>query len=441
MTPNDPIDWWYGLIDYERRVPQPDDLKLEQMRALLRLVGDPHQRLRTIHVAGSKGKGSTSAMLASVLQHAGYRTGLFTSPHLSDVSERIQTDGVPISRSELEALLMELRDIVSGRLNPTFFEVCTAVGLLHFVRRRVELAVIEVGLGGRFDSTNVVNPLLSIVTSISYDHTKLLGETLDRIAFEKAGILKPGRPAISGVRAPEAMPVIERIAAERRSRLLQIGRDFNYTFEPGRVDQKRPEIRVCTSHRLWPSMELGLWGSHQADNAAVVVAAAEQLRTLGLAIRDVDVANGLASVQWPARIEVMRRNPWVVLDCAHNVASIQALIDTLDESFPPGKRTLIFAASSDKDVPGMLRLLARKFDRILVTRYAHSQRAVAVDQLAAWLRDTEARSIETHSNASEAWMSAWTQAKSDDMIVVTGSVFLAGELRPAIIEAKQKGNH
>src|SRR3954447_4733435 len=212
MTYEQAIRFWFGRINYEQRSPRPSDLKLGRMRALLALLGNPEQRLRIVHVAGSKGKGSTSAMLAAVLRRAGYRTGLFTSPHLSRVEERFQVDGRPISAPELTTLLGEVRDCAArearsagGEPPPplTFFEIATAVGFLHFVRRRVDAAVLEVGLGGRLDSTNVCLPVLAVIVSISFDHTRILGDRLASIAREKAGIVKRGRPVISGVLAPE----------------------------------------------------------------------------------------------------------------------------------------------------------------------------------------------------------------------------------------------
>ncbi len=205
------IDYWFGRINYEQSVPQPGDLKLDRMRHLLDLLGNPHERLRIVHVAGSKGKGSTSAMLASILMHAGYRIGLFTSPHLCHVEERIQVDGISIPPDTLTALLADVRDAervlqqrhqLGDRPACTFFEVATALGFLYFLRRRVELAVVEVGLGGRFDSTNVCTPLVALITSISIDHTRQLGDKLASIAREKAGIIKPHRPTFSGATAP-----------------------------------------------------------------------------------------------------------------------------------------------------------------------------------------------------------------------------------------------
>src|SRR5439155_2878687 len=205
MTYDEAIDFWFGRVNYEQRSPQPSDLKLDRMRTLLDLLGRPQDALRIVHIAGSKGKGSTSAMLASVLGRAGYRTGLFTSPHLTITEERIQVDGEPISRAELGALMADVRPCVEwmdhrrapDAVGVTFFEIATALGLLHFARRRVGVAVLEVGLGGRFDSTNVCRPLVAIITSISYDHTQQLGNTLQRIAMEKAGIVKAGRPVLS----------------------------------------------------------------------------------------------------------------------------------------------------------------------------------------------------------------------------------------------------
>src|SRR5215207_4609696 len=237
MTYDEALAFWYGRIDYERRQPRPGDLKLDRMRAFLRRLGDPHRRVRSVHIAGTKGKGSTSAILASILRAAGYRTGLFTSPHLSDVSERVQVDGVPIGRDEIAARIVEVTAAVAEldregnpARSPTFFEVITALVFLHFDCRRVDVAVLEVGLGGRFDSTNVCLPLVSVITNISFDHMAQLGDKLALIAKEKAGIIKPGRPVVSTAEAHEAQAVIERIAAERQAPLQLLGRDFHFDY-------------------------------------------------------------------------------------------------------------------------------------------------------------------------------------------------------------------
>jgi dihydrofolate synthase / folylpolyglutamate synthase len=436
---DDALAFWYARVNYEQRNPKPGDLKLDRMRALLRRLGDPQDRLRIVHVAGSKGKGSTAAMLSAVLRRAGYRTGLFTSPHLCRVEERIQVDGEPISRAELTSLLADLHAAMAGwrGTEPTFFEIATALGFLHFRRRRVEAAVVEVGLGGRFDSTNVCRPVLAVITSISLDHVQQLGDRLASIAAEKAGIIKPGRPVVSGATAPEARAVIERVARERRAPLRQLGADFHYEYVPGRVTAEatvpprlRVEGRLPFCHE-W--MDLGLLGEHQAANAAVAVSVVEALREQGWHIPGAAVAAGLGGVRWPARMEVVGRRPLVVLDCAHNVASAEALVETLRSTFPPARRWLIFAGSGDKDLSGMFRVLAPHFAHAFLTRYAGSSRGMAPDELAALLRSSADLPHSVCATALDAWKAAREQAGADDLICVTGSVFLAGELRPTII--------
>ena len=429
--------FWYGLINYEQRSPIVADLKLDRMRGLLERLGNPHQRLRLVHIAGTKGKGSTSAMLASVLRQAGYRTGLYTSPHLSRVEERFQVDGQPISVAELNQLLGEVQEAALARPDqlPTFFEVATAVGFLHFLRRRVDFAVLEVGLGGRLDSTNVCLPLVAVITSISSDHVQILGHRLEQIAWEKAGIIKPGRPTISGATNPEARGVIEEICRQRHSPLRQLGVDFSYTYRPGQVSTTAVQLPVVqmTSRQGWPDFELKLLGEHQARNATLVVASVEQLRVAGCPISDAAVVHGLAQVEWPARLEILRMSPLVIVDCSHNVASIQAVIQTLNTSFRVQRRILLFAASSDKDIPGMLRELAPQFQHALLTRFTDSRRALPPDQLAEQWRALSPIPCSVHSTPADAWQEAQRLAGPEDLICITGSIFLAGELRPLIL--------
>jgi dihydrofolate synthase/folylpolyglutamate synthase len=448
LNPAEALAFWFGRINYEQRTPQPADLKLERMIALLDRLGNPHRHLRVVHVAGSKGKGSTAALVASILRRAGHCTGLFTSPHLCRVEERIQVDDEPISSRELTALLNEVAPAVRAldaqgaaeHGSATFFEVATAMGFLHFARRGVAAAVVEVGLGGRFDSTNVCRPLAAVITSISYDHTRQLGNRLAQIAMEKAGIAKPGRPVLSGAGPPEARTVIEEICRQRGAPLRQLGAEIRYRHEPGRITadgDRLPRVEVITDRRHWPVMEVGLLGEHQAANAALAVAVVEHLREEGIAIDDQAVATGLAGVRWPARMEVLGRRPMVVLDCAHNVASVQAVVDTLQASFPSagaqaGKWLLIFASSSDKDLAGMLRVLAPCFDHLYLTRYRHNPRSVLPEQLAAVLGGGPGVAFTTHPTAAEAWQAARAAAGPNDLICVTGSVFLAGELRPLV---------
>jgi dihydrofolate synthase/folylpolyglutamate synthase len=455
LSPQQARDFWFGRINYEQRVPQPADLKLDRMLTLLERLGDPQRRLRIIHIAGSKGKGSTSAMLAAILRRAGYRIGLFTSPHLCQVEERIQVDGTPISNDELTALLNAVWQAVAdcaspqAKLTPTFFEVATALGFLHFVRRRVDVAVMEVGLGGRFDSTNVCLPEIALITSISLDHTRQLGDRLASIAMEKAGIVKTGVPAISGATAPEPRQVIERICRERRSPLRQLGIDFQYAYEPGEIAAQdapvlvRPaRVQVSTRRRKFPVMPVGLLGEHQAANAAVAVACVERLQEGGWHVPDEALAWGLANVSWPARLEIVRRRPLTVLDCAHNVASAEALVQTLRASFPAGRRRLlVFACSEDKDVAGIFRVLAPEFAHAFLTRYGDNPRSCSPEELRELMKRSGDIPCSLFPNAPAAWQAAKAMAESQDLICITGSVFLAGELRPLLVGETTAAGH
>ena len=413
MTYDDAIAFWFGRINYEVRSATPADLKLERMRAFLRALGDPHDRLRIIHIAGTKGKGSTAAMLGAVLQVAGYRVGLFTSPHLGHVEERIQVNGAPIRREELAALMEQVAPAVCALeiepgSGPTFFEISTALGFLHFVQRRVDVAIVEVGLGGRFDSTNVCRPLVGIITTVGLDHTAQLGNTVEEIAFQKAGIIKRGVPVVSAAQEAAARRVIETVAREVKTDLLGPAGDYPH--------------------------ELGLLGRHQRDNAGLVLKTVEVLNSLGFTIPASALRAGLKSVSWPCRIEVVSRNPVVVLDCAHNVPSARALADTLAESLPvTGRRGIVFAVSSDKDYPGMLRILAPHFDRFDFTPYGNNPRCVPPEKLAEVLRAiAPGKTTRTFADAPSAWEAAWAATAPEDLVCVTGSVFLAGELQGVV---------
>ncbi|HVK10221.1 MAG TPA: folylpolyglutamate synthase/dihydrofolate synthase family protein [Gemmataceae bacterium] len=439
MTYEEALAFWYGRIDYERRQPRPGDLKLDRMRALLRRLGDPHRRVRCVHVAGTKGKGSTSAMLASVLRAAGYRTGLFTSPHLSDVSERVQVDGVPIGREEIAARMGEVAAAVAdldregdpGR-SPTFFEVITALGFQHFDCRRVDVAVLEVGLGGRFDSTNVCEPLVSVITDISLDHMAILGATRAEIAYQKAGIVKRGVPVVTTAAHPDVVAVIEREAATHHTTVARIGRDFS--AEPFECRPFEPPTFAARSRlRKWGVLPLGLHGAHQVANAAGVLATVEWLWKIGLDIPFRAVFDGLRDVMWPARMELISRDPVVVLDCAHNVASATALVETLRASFPvAGRRHLIFSASSDKQIAEMLAILAPHFDSFHLTKYESNPRAADPQLMTDLLIELGRTDVTRHATPKAAWEAVRGLAKPEDAIVIAGSVFLAGELRPAV---------
>jgi dihydrofolate synthase/folylpolyglutamate synthase len=481
----------YGRLNYERPhagMRRRWALNLDRMERLLAGLGDPQDALRIVHVAGTKGKGSTATMIAAVLTSAGLRTGLYTSPHLEQLEQRMQIDGRCCTSDELAALVEAVRPVVENidaksagdvLAQPTFFEITTAMALLYFHTQRVDAVALEVGLGGRLDSTNVCTPRVSVITSISFDHMEQLGKTLALIAGEKAGIIKPGVPVITGVTQSEPLEVIESIARERGAPLRRLGREFDYTYflpdsasAPARIefnsapapapapDALRSEdsaSRLTAAHQL----ELGMWGRHQAANAAVALEALLELRRQGWELPDAAIRAGLRSARCPARVEVLSLRPAVIVDVAHNVASIAALIDTLDERFPradgshrtacDSPRMLIFAASSDKDLDGMLRLLLPSFDRILLTRYCNNPRSTAPEALlkAAEQIDAEAgsgtmlrarqalRRFSTHADPQEALRAALIEATPDHLLCVAGSLFLAAELHSSLRVATQ----
>ncbi|MFO0798712.1 MAG: folylpolyglutamate synthase/dihydrofolate synthase family protein [Gemmataceae bacterium] len=440
MTYPEALAFWYARVNYEVRAAHPTDLKLERMRALLRRLGDPHERVRLVHVTGTKGKGSTSAMLAAVLRAAGYRVGLFTSPHLTDVRERIQVDNAVITETELAARMTELAPAVAamdadGFPPPTFFEIGTALGFLHFAYRRCDVAVIEVGLGGRFDSTNVCRPLVSVVTSVGLDHTAQLGSTLEAVSYQKAGIIKPNVPVVSGVTEPGPRDVVRSVAAGLAAPLWECGVEFSFDYRPP-AGGGSSAVTVSTPRGTHGPNPLALLGEHQAHNAALAVAVVDRLRDSGLHVPPAAVTAGLATVVWPGRVEVVGRSPVVVIDTAHNVPSAEALVRTLAEAFPLVRtKAVVFAVSSDKPVADILRVLARYFDRFHLTRYGNNLRCLPPEESARLLASVApAAAYALHATAADAWEVARTAAVEEDVLVcVTGSVFLAGELRPTVL--------
>ncbi len=447
------LDYLYGRLNYERLgMPRvPAELRLGRMRRLMRRLGDPHLDLPIIHIAGTKGKGSTAAMMASALAASGVRTGLYCSPHLHRLEERFTVDGIPATPAELVALVDEVRECVDrleiddprlANRGPTFFEITTAMGLLHFARRKVGAVVLEVGLGGRLDSTNVVHPALSIITSISFDHMKQLGNTLTSIAREKAGILKRNRPAINGVAGQEARDAIRAVARQRRCRLHEIGTDFCYdNLLPPKPLSGPTQGRVAarTWRTDWGTLTLPLLGSHQAHNGAVALAGLDLLGEVhpNLAVERSDVIRGFASLRWPARVEVVAERPWLVIDGSHNTASAIALAETLQSCFPPTRRTLVFGTTRDKDIEGQLRALLPLFDVVIATRYVENPRSVPPEQIvtaASQLTDTF---LWTAPEPGEALAIARDLTSTDGLICVTGSLFLAAETR-AIIMPNQR---
>jgi dihydrofolate synthase/folylpolyglutamate synthase len=443
------LDYLYRRLNYEKLgMPRVSaELRLGRMRRLMQRLGDPHLDLPIVHIAGTKGKGSTAAMLASALTASGVRTGLYCSPHLHRLEERFTVDGQAASPAEVVALVDEVRECVEelemdeprlGDRGPTFFEITTAMGLLYFARRNAAAVVLEVGLGGRLDSTNVVHPALSIITSISFDHTKQLGNTLTSIAREKAGILKRERPAISGVVSHEAATMIRAVARQRRCRLHELGTDFSYQDLPPIQPLEGPtkgRVAVRTWRRDWGTLTLPLLGSHQAHNAAVAIAGLDLLGEVqpDLAVSPTDVIRGFAALRWPARVEVVGERPWLVIDGAHNVASAVALAETLQSCFPQTRRTLVFGTTRDKDIEGQLQALLPHFDVVIATRYVENPRSVPPDQIVTAASQLSETFLWTAPEPGEALAIARELTSTDGLICVTGSLFLAAETRAIVM--------
>ncbi|QEG34014.1 bifunctional folylpolyglutamate synthase/dihydrofolate synthase [Bythopirellula goksoeyrii] len=446
-----------GRINYERTAVLPygkRHMKLDRMRTLLTRLGNPDAGMPIVHVAGTKGKGSTSAMIAGVLQAAGYRTGLFSSPHLESIEERFQVDSVPCPGDQLVALVDRLRPVVEemdreavadGSLGPTYFELVTAIALMHFSQQKVDITVLEVGLGGRLDSTNVCQSTVTVITSISLDHTKQLGSTVEEIAREKAGIIKPGVPLLCGPLETGPRNVISEIAQQHGSRMIEAGREFHYTYRPPLKLEKQDRLGSLDFEGDMGSEDvqitdipLRMLGEHQAANAALAIATASQLRKQGWRITSDAICDTFSKLTLPGRIELICRRPAVVLDVAHNVAAVEALVEVLATSFSCSHRVLLLAATRDKDVRGIVRVLVPHFERVIVTQYHDNPRAVATEKLGKIVRaeiesqKVSEREVVENPDSKAAWQIARKGVRRDDLICVTGSFFVVAELRSVI---------
>jgi len=432
--------YWDGLIDYERRTARPEDLKLARMRALLEGLGNPHLHLRTVHVAGTKGKGSCCALLESVLRAAGWKTGLFVSPHIQHVTERFVINGKPVGVGDLGEAILRIKQVAEKYLvePPSFFEVATAAAFLCFQTARVDWVILETGLGGRLDSTNVCKPSVTLITGVGLDHVQILGNTLEEIAYEKAGIIKPSVPVVSGVLEPGPRNVVRGIAAMRKAPLWELGEQVEVENVPGASFDPWREI-VCsvrTPVARYENVRINLVGTHQARNAGLVLGVLDQLRLRGLVLPEKGIRQGFGDVDWPGRLQTFSRHPWILLDAAHNVPSVQALVEMLRIWPVDGTRKLLFSVSKDKDVAGMLGLMAPFFDEIHLTRYTVGIRAMPPDEIAKILSSIPGLSsrykLYTHESPLKALEGILPGLLPKDGLCVAGSIFLLGEVNPAL---------
>ena len=454
----DPLDYRGALhrilklVDYERMSPTPSFAQeahhqarydLRRIGALLQRLERPHEKTPTVHIAGSKGKGSTAALCASVLHQHGFCTGLYTSPHLHTFRERISVDGASVSEASFAALVEKIwepmeevgSDPCYGRV--TLFELLTAMALVHFNDEHTDVNVLEVGLGGRLDATNVVIPRVSVVTSISLDHTQILGNTLEHIATEKAGIIKPGVPVISAPQPPSVMEVIRSVCHDRGTTLVEVGRDVLWE---GGAPHIPHGARAASGQRLKIQGRQGtydLWmpllGDYQMENAATAVATLEVLKEQGYEVSYQALEKGFACVDWPCRMEVLAASkfgPLVVADGAHNPYSVARLRDSLPLYFDYDKVILILGVSQDKNLTEIVGELAKMAPRVIATSSRHL-RAALPSALAGAFRDHGIKATEV-AQADHALQAALDEANDGDLVLATGSLFLAAEVREAM---------
>ena len=435
-------------INYEnfRSLPYLELLgRLGRLRELLVKLGSPEKRFLTVHVAGTKGKGSTCTMLKSILRQTGYRVGLFSSPHLYSPLERIAIDGVSCDAEEFGDLMLSLRDRIGKwekNWSFTYFELTTLFAFEYFARKKVDVAILEVGLGGRLDATNVCLPTVTILTNISFDHVEQLGPTLEAIAGEKAGIIKSGIPVVAGLESEAAQRVIQREAEAVGAPCFFLGEHFSFVPEGSKMKFRFvPRAVPETPFREIGSLTLKLPGEHQRANATLAIAAAQLLRDR-LKISVPAIRSGLAKAFLPIRVERFRpstSSPTLVIDGAHNQASVGALVRTLKYLRPFRRKSLVFGTSLDKDIEGMFAELLPFFDRIILTQHSSNPRRFPPQNMLTTLcslaNAQPVSEIAVEENSFRAFVTCWNSAKRNDLVCVCGSMYLAGELRQFFIES------
>lgn len=435
---NKALDYLYSFVDYSLKHSSElakAEFNLDRMFALMEELGNPQEKYPIVHVAGTKGKGSVSALCASGLQAAGCTVGLYTSPHLLDYCERIQVDGEAISHELLVEFVEEIKPAVAKIPKLTTFEITTALGFLAFAKQGCNAAVIEVGLGGRLDATNIVMPKVSVITSLSYDHMAVLGDTLAKIAGEKAGIIKRGVPVVSSTQKGEALEVLERVARLNDCEFTLVGKDIKYELISHSLDGQVVSIRSSTSastssasaQNYSTTVQIPLLGSHQLENAATAYAA---LKVSGLEISEEAIQKGFAQVKWRGRFEVARRDPPVIFDSAHNDDSFAKLRETLETYFPGKQVYLIFGASEDKNIPGMFAEMKPKIKRLIVTRADHP-RALEVEKIVELARQADIESEAVSPVESALARALENSAKDGSIVLSAGSMFVTAEVMRA----------
>ncbi len=403
---------------------------LERISQLLTQLGNPHRQLQVVHVAGSKGKGSTAALIASILTHAGYKTGLFTQPHLMTPRERCRIDSRLISEEEFAQYVERLKPAIEAMGESesvghvSFFEIYTALAFSYFADNKVDLAVIEVGLGGRLDATNVVDPLVSVITPISLEHTAILGDTHEAIAKEKAEIIKPNRPVVLAPQLPEAQAVFEGVAAERDAPIDAVGRDIHLKRKDWHINGQTFDLTTLSA--CYSDLFLPLLGEHQAVNAATAVACIERICQEGYKVPRHSIYDGLKEVRWAGRMQVVGRSPVILLDGAHSPTSAEALCSAIREVFRYNRLILVVGLMRDKDLYTIGQIFCLFADEIITTQAFDNPRVVPAEEImGAW--SEFGSNFHVCPNVCEAIPLAQSIATASDLICIAGSIYIVGE--------------
>ncbi|MDH4239295.1 MAG: bifunctional folylpolyglutamate synthase/dihydrofolate synthase [Phycisphaerae bacterium] len=437
------LKYLYERTDYEKEKRlryNVTTFNLSRMENLLSLIGNPHKKIPTVHIAGTKGKGSTATMLAKMLEANDYVVGLYTSPHLVHLHERIRVNEKMIRESEMLGLLNRIYaavEKITKTEQVSFFEIMTALAFMHFVDVDVDIAVIETGMGGRLDSTNVIRPEVVGITSLSFDHQLQLGETIGSIAKEKAGVFKRGVPVVTVEQDPEAMRVLKSCATAVKAPLSVTGGDIDFSqrFETSREDGPHTRICLTTPTSKFEHLRVPLHGKHQAINCGLALAMLDKLKSIGYEIDDEKATEGLNDVSLTGRMEMICDDPRIMIDAAHNAASIRALIHAIGQNIPYDSMVVIFGCNSDKDVKGMLHQLQYGADKVIFTR-SKSVKAMSPEDLAEMYTEMCGKMCQTATTLGEALRLAKSAVDREDLICITGSFYLIGQAKKRFLKTQ-----
>lgn len=433
------VNYLYSQTNYEHHRPSKYNTKtfsLDKMKRLLFKIGNPHKKFKSVHIAGTKGKGSTATMLARMLESCGYKIGLFTSPHISCVRERITINEKKIPRKYLAESIAELA-VVADKMKdkPTFFEIMTAIAFKYFCESKVDFAVLETGLGGRLDSTNVVEPEVCGITGISLDHMRELGNNIESIAREKAGILKPGVPAVSVPQHPEASKVLKSTANETKTKIHFIGEDidFNSRVESSKELGCHTRLSIATTNGVYEHLAVPLPGEHQAENCGLALSLLDQLKKQGIRINDQEAIAGLARTTMPGRMEMISDDPRILVDGAHNAASIKALVKSIGQRVHYDSMVMIVGCAADKDLHGMMKQVGTGADKAIFTQVTDNPRVADPKMLAEIYSEmSDGRTGQVSGNLTEALEMARRATSHTDLICICGSFYLVAEAKELV---------